>query len=71
MKMSTIISKAAKKATNDYAFLAKLLFDQRVLTSNELEIKLLDKTQKILKRSLSSNTNASFSKIVLITIAFC
>jgi glycerol-3-phosphate O-acyltransferase len=71
MKMSTIVSKIAKKAIDNYAFLAKLLLDQRVLTSNEFEIKSLDKTQKIFKRLLSLDTSASFSKIVFITIAFC
>jgi len=71
MKMSTIVSKTTKKTIDDYAFLAKLLFDQRVLTNNEFEIKSFDKTQKILKRSLSSNISANFLKIVLITIAFC
>ena len=71
MKMSTIVSKIAKKAIDNYAFLAKSLLDQRVLTSNEFEIKSLDKTQKIFKRLLSLDTSASFSKIVFITIAFC
>ena len=69
--MSTIVSKIAKKTIDNYAFLAKSLFDQRVLTSNELEIKLFDKTQKIFKRSLSLNISANFSKIVFITIVFC
>jgi len=70
MKMLTIISKIAKKTTNNYAFLAKSLLDQRVLTSNEFKIKLLNKTQKILKRSLSLNTSVDFLKIVFITIVF-
>ncbi len=69
--MSTIVPKIAKKTIDNYAFLAKSLFDQRVLMSNEFEIKLLDKTQKISKRSLSLDINVNFLKIVFITIVFC
>jgi hypothetical protein len=68
--MSTIVSKIAKKTIDNYAFLAKSLLDQRVLMGNEFEIKLLNKTQKISKRSLPLDISADFPKIVLITIVF-